>query len=249
MSVLPRIVRHDLRTNDAARAKNFYRSLFDWKLLDVKVGAAEITRIVGADERVLGAIVQNRPGETTTSFWAPYFGPVDVEQAAKKAPQVGGQVAVPLAEVPIGRLVGVTDPTGAFSFLLSPKDPLPPAVDREGAKPGWFCWDDLLTNEVTQARDFYEKLLGLGALERGARGQGRYVVLMDRGTALAGITKAPSGRPAWLPYVEVADLDAAREKAQKLGAKITVEPTSVLGAGRFLVLVDPTGAALALHVG
>ena len=58
-----------------------------------------------------------------------------------------------------------------------------------------------------------------------------------------GVPGAPS---AWLAYVEVDDVGASTEKAKALGAKIMMDVTEVPGAGWMSVIVDPTGATLAL---
>ena len=53
--------------------------------------------------------------------------------------------------------------------------------------------------------------------------------------------------PMWLPYVQVADCDASVAKAQKLGAKaVVVPPTDIPNVGRFSLLLDPVGAAIAV---
>ena len=56
--------------------------------------------------------------------------------------------------------------------------------------------------------------------------------------------------PMWLPYVKVNDCDASAAKAQQLGARaIVVPPTDIPNIGRFCVLLDPFGAAIALMKG
>jgi uncharacterized protein len=47
----------------------------------------------------------------------------------------------------------------------------------------------------------------------------------------------------------VDDVDAATERAKQLGGKVSVEPSSIANLGRCSVIVDPTGAAIALHRG
>ena len=44
----------------------------------------------------------------------------------------------------------------------------------------------------------------------------------------------------------VDDIGAATQKAKSLGAKVMKDVTEVKGVGSFSVIVDPTGAALAL---
>jgi len=46
--------------------------------------------------------------------------------------------------------------------------------------------------------------------------------------------------------VRVADCDASAAKAQSLGARIATPPRNIPGIGRFSVLIDPLGAAIAV---
>ncbi|MCB2008128.1 MAG: VOC family protein, partial [Rhodoferax sp.] len=54
----------------------------------------------------------------------------------------------------------------------------------------------------------------------------------------------------WLPYIHVADCDAAGAKARELGAVRTIlPPTDIPGIGRFTVIIDPLGAPIGLIKG
>ena len=52
---------------------------------------------------------------------------------------------------------------------------------------------------------------------------------------------------AWLYYTQVADLDAAVARANAKGAKVLNGRTEVPGGARIAQLMDPQGAAFALH--
>jgi len=53
--------------------------------------------------------------------------------------------------------------------------------------------------------------------------------------------------PMWLYYVETGDLDAATARATKMGAKVMNGPMDVPGGARIVQLMDPQGAAFAVH--
>jgi predicted enzyme related to lactoylglutathione lyase len=55
-----------------------------------------------------------------------------------------------------------------------------------------------------------------------------------------------NARPAWLHYVEVADVKRAAEQIPTLGGKVITGPMDVPG-GSMLVASDPQGAVFALH--
>jgi hypothetical protein len=63
-----------------------------------------------------------------------------------------------------------------------------------------------------------------------------------------GILKNPMpGAPSmWLAYVEVDDVAASTAKAKSLGAQVVRDITEVPGMGWFSIIMDPTGAGLAL---
>jgi predicted enzyme related to lactoylglutathione lyase len=56
----------------------------------------------------------------------------------------------------------------------------------------------------------------------------------------------PGAPSAWLAYVLVDDVAAVTKKAQSLGATVAKDVTEIPGIGWFSIIVDPTGAALAL---
>jgi predicted enzyme related to lactoylglutathione lyase len=50
----------------------------------------------------------------------------------------------------------------------------------------------------------------------------------------------------WLAYVHVDDVTAATKKAKSLGANVVKDVTEIMGVGSFSILIDPTGATIAL---
>ena len=55
-----------------------------------------------------------------------------------------------------------------------------------------------------------------------------------------------AGASAWLPYIQVADVDAAAAKAVELGGKLLSGPFDVPGSGRMATIEDPDGARVGL---
>jgi predicted enzyme related to lactoylglutathione lyase len=111
-----------------------------------------------------------------------------------------------------------------------------------------FVHVELNTNDVAKARAFYGKLFDWN-LEDVTMGAGDVYTMVKVGEGTGGgILKHPMpGAPSfWLAYVLVDDIGAATQKAKSLGAQIMKEATEVPGVGWFSVIVDPTGAALAL---
>jgi len=110
-----------------------------------------------------------------------------------------------------------------------------------------FVHVELNTTDVTKAKNFYGKLFGWKLEDVEMEGGAYTMIKVGEGTG-GGIIKHPvPGAPsAWLAYVLVDDIGGATRKAKSLGAKVMKDVTEVKGAGSFSVIVDPTGAAVAL---
>lgn len=112
---------------------------------------------------------------------------------------------------------------------------------------GIFVWHDLITTEPAKARDFYTRLLGWTA-EEVPTPMGAYVLFKAGGKVVAGMVPMDAKEgvpPHWMPYVSVADLDAAVARATRLGAKVLVPHVSMERVGRWAVLADPHGGVFA----
>jgi uncharacterized protein len=113
--------------------------------------------------------------------------------------------------------------------------------------PNPFVHVELNTTDPNKAKAFYGKLFDW-KLEDVPMGPETYTLIkVGEGTG-GGIMKQPvPGAPSlWLAYVSVDDLDAATKKAKSLGATVMRDVTEVPGLGWFSIILDPTGAALAL---
>jgi hypothetical protein len=111
-----------------------------------------------------------------------------------------------------------------------------------------FVHVELNTTDVGKAKSFYGSLFGW-TLEDVPMGPGNTYTMIKVGEGTGGgILKHPvPGAPsAWLAYVLVDDIAAATKKAKSLGATVMKDVTEVMGMGSFSVLIDPTGAAIAL---
>ena len=82
---------------------------------------------------------------------------------------------------------------------------------------------ELHTGDLPGAVDFYSRLLGWRG-ERIHAGPGSYMALGMGDRVGGGVVECASGEPLWLPYVEVADIDAATDRAQGLGGEVLLAP-------------------------
>jgi predicted enzyme related to lactoylglutathione lyase len=98
---------------------------------------------------------------------------------------------------------------------------------------------ELHTGDLAGARAYYAGLFGWRP-EQISVPSGSYLALEMGGGLDGGIVECGAGRPLWLPYVEVADVMAATERARALGASVLLEPREGPTGWRSVVA---TGAA------
>ena len=110
-----------------------------------------------------------------------------------------------------------------------------------------FVHVELNTTDLDKAKAFYGKLFDWKLEDLPMEENSYTMIKVGEGTA-GGMMKHPvPGAPSsWLAYVAVDDIEAATKKAKSLGATVMKDVTEVMGAGWFSVLIDPTGAAIAL---
>ncbi len=109
-----------------------------------------------------------------------------------------------------------------------------------------FCWTELCTDDPAAAKAFYGKLFDW-SLEDKECNMGPFIELKAGEGQCGGIMGKDGGDcpTAWMPYVEVADLDASLAQVAELGGEVVV-PACALEEGRFAVLRDPQGARIGI---
>ncbi|GIF72105.1 VOC family protein [Asanoa siamensis] len=115
--------------------------------------------------------------------------------------------------------------------------------EPEGSNvPGWF---DLSTPDSDRARAFYAELLGWKVQTL----DDSYSLIVDKhGEATGGIGSAGPDAPytGLVVYFPVDNVDAAIEKAEKLGATRVFDPVEVPGRNKICVFKDLDGNAVGL---
>jgi predicted enzyme related to lactoylglutathione lyase len=81
---------------------------------------------------------------------------------------------------------------------------------------------ELHTPSLPRASALYSELCGWDP-ERIETRSGSYLAL-ELGRCGGGIVECGTTRPVWLPYVEVASVGDATERAQQLGARVLLAP-------------------------
>jgi predicted enzyme related to lactoylglutathione lyase len=103
---------------------------------------------------------------------------------------------------------------------------------------------ELHTGNLARASDFYTRTFGWQA-ETVQVGHCTYLSLTLGGGIEGGMVEHDGESSLWLPYVEVADLVQATERARGLGAAVILEPREGPVGWRSILAV-PWGARIAL---
>jgi predicted enzyme related to lactoylglutathione lyase len=232
----------DLASPDVDGSVAFYSGLFGWDY--APAGPPEETGGYGMftlrDKLVAGIGPLQNP--TQPPVWSTYIAVDDADATAAKATDAGGQVAMPPMDVmDAGRMAFLIDPVGAFVGLWQ-------AGRHTGAQlvnePGALGWNELVCREPKKASAFYASVFGWEPAVVHMSGHD-YTVLNLDGKAIGGLMTMtdqwPEGIPShWMAYFVVADADSSALRAQELGGTVAVGPTDVAGAGRIVMISDPS---------
>ncbi len=116
---------------------------------------------------------------------------------------------------------------------------------------GRFVWYELMTTHPDAATAFYGSVIGWSAADSGVPGVS-YTILSAPDAPVGGLMALPDqvrdagGRPGWLGYVGVEDVDAAAKRVTDAGGHVHHAPTDIPTVGRFAVVADPGGAVFCL---
>jgi predicted enzyme related to lactoylglutathione lyase len=111
-----------------------------------------------------------------------------------------------------------------------------------------FVHIELATTDINKAKSFYGSLFDW-QLEDHDMGNNMIYTMVKVGNGVGGgMMKHPMpGAPsAWVPYVDVANVNAATAKAKSLGAKVLRDVGEVPNVGSFSIIQDPTGGVIGL---
>jgi predicted enzyme related to lactoylglutathione lyase len=242
-----RFVWYELVSPDKDAAKAFYSSLLGWEWQDEDMGELGIYPMAHTGEAYHCGIIT--PQEGMAPRWLAYIAVADVDRACEQAAELGGTVVMPATDIPnVGRVAALQDPGGATIMPFKGHNPPQPETP-EPAPAGFFCWNELLTADPAANEEFYATIFGWTAESNEMPGMGTYWAFRRGERLEAGMMPMPpeaGSPPHWLPYIAVADVDAAAARVGELGGKVFCPPTDIPETGRFAVVADDQGAVFAL---
>jgi predicted enzyme related to lactoylglutathione lyase len=240
----------DLATTDVESAKKFYTELFGFTAIDTPAGddmVYTMLQLHGKPVAGLSQMSEEQREQGIPPHWLSYVTVEDVDAKIEKVKVLDGKVLMdPFDVMDVGRMALLQDPTGAVLALWQPKEHIGASFKNI---PGTLCWNELVTNDTEKAKAFYTQLFDWGSQSSEMIGM-IYTSYMIGEESVAGmykITEEITGVPShWMPYIAVEDCDQCVAKAQELGAKVLQPATDIPEVGRFAVLQDPQGAAIAV---
>ena len=109
-----------------------------------------------------------------------------------------------------------------------------------------FVHQELHTTDTGAAKEFYGKVFGWSFQDM-PMPNGVYTMLADKDGGFGGLVEVmPEGKPGWLAYAGVEDLDASLALVAEAGGNILMPKQHVEGNGWMAWIADPQGNVMGL---
>lgn len=117
---------------------------------------------------------------------------------------------------------------------------------------GAISWVDLTIPDADNIRDFYKNVIGWKSMDVNMGAYNDYgMISPDDNVVRSGICHRQGVNQdfptAWIPYVNVADLDASIDAVTKGGGEIVNGPRKMGEKARYCIIKDPAGAYMGLY--
>jgi predicted enzyme related to lactoylglutathione lyase len=144
-------------------------------------------------------------------------------------------------------LCGLCAGTVRAAALELPPLNSPPSAEHHIGK---VVWADLVTPDLAAAERFYGSVFGW-KFQTTRAANAEYALASVNGRAVGGLLHRPipageQRQSAWLTFIAVSDLDAAKRVALAHGANIIADAKNYPSRGRQAVFSDPEGAVFAM---
>lgn len=240
---------YELMTSDTEAAKTFYSEVVGWEARPSD-GPMDYTIFEMDGRRVGGllAIPQEAKAAGARPIWLGYIGVGDIDSAIAAITAAGGKLHRDVMHIRgTGRIGMVADPLGAALMLIQPEGEPPPAVDP--TTPGTIGWHELHTSDWEAAFEFYSSQFEWAEDQTLDMGPGGKYRLFTAGgeSPIGGMFNGDMfGRPAWLYYFVVGNIDEAAERVRSAGGEVLNGPMEVPDGGWIIHGRDPQGTLFAL---
>ena len=242
---------YELMTDDTDAALAFYAEVVGWETEAFGPGSHGYTILKAEGQGVGGVLATPEDAHAAGArpAWFGYIAVPDVDSAADAIVGAGGQLHRDIVDVPtVGRIAMVSDPQGAPFYVIAPTGEDRPPLSPMTA--GTVGWRELHAAGWSAAFDFYAANFGwekAEAMEMGPAGTYQIFQMESGGNWSGGMFDSNAlGRPAWLFYFVVGDIDEAAARVRAAGGEVLEEPMQVPGGVWTIQCRDPQGAVFAL---
>jgi predicted enzyme related to lactoylglutathione lyase len=242
----------DLASPDVDASKSFYTTVFGWEAEDLHDDEGNRIYVMfrqnGKDVAGLGG---QAPGmEGMPPVWNTYVAVTDPAATASTVTANGGSViAPPMQVMDAGEMAVFADPTGAAFSVWKPGRHIGSQICNE---PDTYAWNELMSRDITTARDFYSKVFGwkYDVMDMGEMGEYSVITGGENG-GWGGMMAMPPDVPDmvpnhWAVYFTVSDIEATVAKVKAAGGQLVDGPFPAESVGLIAILHDPTGASFHL---
>ena len=230
---------HGCISTDTDKAKAFYSEVMGWSLLEQQMGDETATMFVNAG--IPRAHLMAPPMDGVPSHWNNYLRVDDIDAATAACAANGGQVLVPVTQIPPGHFSVVQSPSGAALSLFHEADEA--SAQNAPDDVGGVTWTELWSKDIDKDLAWLQASLGITS-ETMPMPTGDYHLLQWNGESIkAGAMQAQSDEsPAcWMVWFKVEDVNDTLGRAGNNGGNVIMPAQDVPGVGTLAVIADPTG--------
>jgi uncharacterized protein len=244
-----KFVWHDLMTTDTKAAAKFYENVIGWRAADSGMPGTDYTLFHAGENMAGGMMAIPEAQAGTPACWTGYIGVDDCDVWTKKVTDKGGKLCNAPQDIPgVGRFSVVADPHGAVFILMQPSsDEAGPELPMD--TPGHVAWNELMSGNVEEAKDWYASLFGWAKDEAHDMGGFTYHTFKTGGqtSSVGMMTKMPDmPMPFWTYYIWVGPIHAAAARVKDNGGQVLMGPHEVPGSAWIANCCDPQGAFFSL---
>lgn len=251
---------YELMTPDAAAAKAFYDAVVGWDIQQhgaESANGAQYHMIGRSDGGFAGGMLAMTPDMIEHGgkpCWYGYVHVPDVDVAAKRIAQAGGQIWMePQDMAGVGRFALVSDAQGAPLYLMTPTPPPGNPDARSDVfsvdQPQHMRWNELWTSDAEAALALFGELFGWrqdGAMDMGPMGTYRFLYCGDIRIGAVGDAQPEGDGPRWVYYIGVDDIDRAAKAVADGGGKVVNGPHPIPGGEFTAICADPQGISFGI---
>ncbi|HEY1737023.1 MAG TPA: VOC family protein [Methylovirgula sp.] len=245
-----RFVWYELMSPDMAASRAFYGEVVGWTVRDASSFGMDYALFLAGDTPVAGLRFwpnEARPKDIPP-YWLGYIRVDDVDVAAERFAQGGGEVHLPPTDIPnISRFSIVADPQKAVLALVKGAKQVNDLPADSGGI-GHIGWRELLAEDWEKEFAFYNATFGWQKAEGALDARTNYQSFSDGHATVGGMFNKLDDVPTsiWLYYFHVRDIDASVKAVKARGGDVFYGPVALDAGGRIAHCRDSQGAYFGL---